>query len=87
VKTNGNSFVFTINTQVIIAMIQLKTKVAIAIRNSQRTHQVKTLMGQQRDEAINQTSNFPNILISNQIANKTRKKRVRFRESRYNRRM
>jgi hypothetical protein len=46
-KTKGNSFVFTINTQVIIAMIELKTKVAIAIRNSQITHQVKTLMGQQ----------------------------------------
>jgi hypothetical protein len=85
-KTKGNSFVFTINTQVIISMIELKTKVAIAIKNSQRTHQVKTLMGHQRGEAINQTSNFPNILISNQIANKTRKK-VTFGESGYNRRM
>jgi hypothetical protein len=85
-KTKGNSFVFTINIQVIIAMIKLKTTVAIAIKNSQRTHQVKTLIGQQRGEAINQTFNFPNILISNQIANKTRK-RVRLEESTYNRRM
>jgi hypothetical protein len=65
VQTKGNSFVFTINTQVIIAMIELKTKVAIAIRNNQRTRQLKTLMGQQRGEALKQTSNFPNILISN----------------------
>jgi hypothetical protein len=64
-KTKDNSFVFTINTQVIIAMIELKTKVAVAIRNSQKPHQVKTLMGQQRGEAIK-----PNIIISNQIANK-----------------
>jgi hypothetical protein len=64
-KTKGNSFVFTINIQVIIAMIELKTEVAVPIRNNQKTHQVKTLMSQQRGEAINQTSNFPNILISN----------------------
>jgi hypothetical protein len=55
-ETKGNSFVFTINIQVIIAMIELKTKVAVAIRNNQKTHQVKTLMGQQRGEA-----NKPNI--------------------------
>jgi hypothetical protein len=64
-ETKGNSFVFTINTQVIIAMIELKTKVVVVIKNNQRTHQVKTLIDQQRGEAINQTSNFPNILISN----------------------
>jgi hypothetical protein len=50
-ETKGNSFVFTINIQVIIAMIELKTKVAVAISNNQ-----KTLMGQQRGEA-----NKPNI--------------------------
>jgi hypothetical protein len=54
-KTKGDSFVFTINIQIIIAMIELKTKVIVAIRNSQKPHQVKTLMGQQRGEAINQT--------------------------------
>jgi hypothetical protein len=43
-------------------------------------------LGHQRGEAINQTSNFPNILISNQIANKPRK-RVRLQESGYDRRM
>jgi hypothetical protein len=64
-ETKGNSFVFTINTQVIIAMIELKIEATIAIKNNQRTHQVKTLMGQQRGEAINQTSNFPNNPISN----------------------
>jgi len=64
-ETKGNSFVFTINIQVIIAMIELKTKVVVVIKNNQRTHQVKTLMDQQRGEAINQTSNFPKILISN----------------------
>jgi hypothetical protein len=67
-------------------MIELKTKVVVAIRNSQRTHQVKTLMGQQRGEVINQASNIPNILISNQIANKTRKT-VRIGELGYNRKM